>query len=333
MLIGLCYTKPGFNGDVVFDAFKQGLSLHGDSFVEIKYFNDLKKIEDCDAVIMISYPDLGYSRIRFCEEHEQKYPRETIGGHSVINAFRTEIYRKCVTFKKRMMCVDSGVIGFERKYNATENVYQIGWDKIKGLGKYYNQNSPSDRWDALGKKCRKFSDKGRYVLLFGQVRYGVGSQHVDIFHWYRDVINYIDSRDKETKIVVKLHPNSLDRPFSVKEFNLKFINNLSFDELVRDASLTLSYSSHSIVESVISGTPSWCCSQLSMGSPLFHISSLDEMFTKQIPSHDEVLQWLYDLCYTQWSVSEIKNGKTWEHLRPHTTRIEDVGFENMLCKL
>jgi hypothetical protein len=333
MLIGLCYTKPGFNGDVVFQAFKQGLAAHGDKFIEIKYFSDIKKIELCDAIFMISYPDLGYSKIVFADEHQDKYARHSVGGHSVINTFRTEVYIACAMWHKRMLCLDSGVLGFERNQHAIENTYQIGWDSLKGLGKYYNENSPPDRWNLLGKTLKPWrTEGGTYMLIYGQVRYGVGSQHVDVEQWYRDAINHISMKTKD-RIVLRLHPNCDYEPFPIKKFNLKFSKQNTFWDDMSKATFTASYSSHAIVESVLEGIPSVCSSRLSMGYPLFYAEP-EQIMDKvaNMPSTEETLQWLYNLCYTQWTVSEMKLGIPWNHLRPYAQRTEDAGFENMLRK-
>ena len=69
-----------------------------------------------------------------------------------------------------------------------------------------------------------------------------------------------------------------------------------------------------------------------MGYPLFYVDSADKVKDCVMPPRDKILQWLYDLAYTQWSVSEIKNGTMWNHLRPHALKVQDARFDNMLCK-
>lgn len=318
--IAICHTKPGYNGDVVIRAFKNGLQVHGDNYVEIKYFNELDKINSCDAVFMISYPDLASSGLSISNEYAGKYLRDKTKADSVVNIFRTEIYKKCHLSNKRLLCLDSGVLNFQRNQRADENVYQLGWDKIKGLGVYYNTNSPSDRFDSLHIEVKPWRYDGNYTLMFGQVKYGVGSQHINIVKWQSEMINEIVEINPKEQIVIRSHPNCSDKPFqNKKQFRLKYTHGTTIANDLSRAKFTLSFSSHSIVESVIHGVPSFCFSELSMGHPLFYVNNIQEVFykfnNKQMPTHEEVMQWLYNLAYTQWSVSEISSGEAWHHLQ------------------
>jgi hypothetical protein len=335
MKIGLAHTKPCENQRIVYEAFREGLAANYDSYIDILGFDDIKKIDHCDAVVMISYPDIVELGYKFCDETH--YPRES-RFWSIINTFRGEVYKKCVESRKRILCIDSGVLGFRRGQgqDVGDNIYQVGWDKIKGLGNYYNNNSPSDRWEKLGFHLADWTYDGVHIIIFGQVQYGVGSQHVSIKQWYRDSINKILNVSSERRIVIRLHPNCQDDPFPVKTLNLKFTKgHRKLSDDVEKAFCTISFSSHSIVQSVIYGRPSFSCSKLSMGYPLFHIDNLSDIFARQnlMPERSKVEQWLNDLCYTQWAVSEIKQGLCWNHLRPYTLRIEDAGFDNMLSEL
>lgn len=321
--IALCHTKPGYNGDVVLKAFREGLLAHGDTFIDIKYFNETKKLSECDAAFVISYPDLATSGILICDEFKDRYKRDKQrGGDSVINSFRTDIYKKCILLDKRMLCLDSGVMNFERNQKADENTYQLGWDTIKGLGNYYNLNSPPDRFNSLNINIEPWKYKEGHILIFGQVQYGVGSQHVNIMHWYREIINNIGNLLPKEKMMFRLHPNSLEKPFHEKKaFRLKHSGGQPIINDLTNAKLTISLSTHSIVESVINGVPSFAFSKLSMGSPIFHVNSIEEMIKKykkqDMPKQEDVSQWFYDLAYTQWKVSEISSGSAWNHLRPH----------------
>lgn len=333
MKIAICHTKPCTNALIAFDAFKNGLKLHGDQFVDVQGFDDIKKIEQCDAAVMVSYPDLVELGYKFCDEQHMERQRQF---WSIINTFRGECYKKCVETKKRMLCIDSGLLNFKRGFNVSDNVYQVGWDSIKGLGKYYNVNSPSDRWQKLGKELKDWDYSGIYIVIFGQVRWGVGSQHIDIKGWYRNTINRLIDNEVPNKILLRCHPNSQDEPFPKKEINIKFSKGQStFLEDIDKALCTISFSSHSIVEAVLNGRPSFCCSKLSMGYPLFYLEDIGTCVTAQkaMPDRERTLQWLYDLCYTQWSVEEINSGLAWKHLRPHTLKVKDVRFNDMLNKL
>jgi len=329
MLIGLAYTKPGDNQDIVFKAFKEGLKAHGDSFRDIRYFQDLRHVHDCDAVVMVSYPDIASYNYKFSDEAQMSRRRH----YSIVNDFRVQIYQKCAVNKKRLLCIDSGVLNFERGRAVENNTYQMGWDCIKGLGRYYNENSPPDRWNLLNKELKPWRFEGNYILVFGQVQFGVGSQHIDIDKWYKDVIFAILNKSKATQVVIRLHPNDQDWPFPTKEnINFKFVSpKVDLLEHLKGAKVSVSFTSHAIVQSVLEGVPSFCCSKASMGYPLFYTNSVADVVDNRtnMPSREDTLQWLYNLAYTQWNVTEIKEGLPWNHLRKHV-RDTDVRFDNML---
>lgn len=334
MRIALAHTKPCKNQYLVYDALREGLKLHGDEAINLIGFDSIKKIPEYDAVVMISYPDIVELGYKFCDGEPHEKRDKTFW--SMINVFRGEIYKKCLESKKRMLCIDSGVIGYRRGQNVGDNYYQVGWDSIKGLGKYYNSNSPSDRWEKLGKTLEPMNYDGGYVVVFGQVRYGVGSQHRDIKMWYRETINKVLDITQDHKILLRLHPNVDDPPFPAKHKNVKFSSvDSTFEDDVKKAFCTISFSSHSIVQAVLMGKPSFCTSRVSMGYPLFKIDDVSDIFTKRLemPSREETLQWLYDLSYTQWSVGELRDGSAWNFLRPNALKVEDVRFDDMLCKL
>ena len=312
--IGIAWTKKGYNAEIVNKAFKDGLASHGDTCIDIRFFNDLKFIKDCDAVFCVGYPDLVPYGFKFSNEPQIVRPQY----YSIVNSFRIEVFKECFNKKKRILFLDSGVIGFNRIQRADENFYQIGWDNIKGIGVYFNKNKPDDRWKMLGRELKDWRDGGSYVLIFGQVRYGVGSQHIDIHTWYKQAIDSVLNTDKDLQVALRLHPNSREPPFATKDhLRYKFIRDNPFEEDISKALYTISFSSHSLVESILSGVPSVCNSELSMGYPLFHVSDIAYSMKKykEMPSREETLQWLYNLCYTQWSVTEIRNGIAWNHLK------------------
>ena len=35
------------------------------------------------------------------------------------------------------------------------------------------------------------------------------------------------------------------------------------------------------------------------------------------PNTSDISQWLHNLCYAQWTIKEMEEGKTWAHLKKH----------------
>lgn len=329
MKVIIAHTKVGEHADFVYSALEKGCKAHGDTVQHIHSVPEVRHIADADVVMQVSYPFIAHKYV-FCDEYDY-CPASSSDVRSPINHFRMEVFEAAVRNKKRLLSLDSGLLNFVRRSN--KNYYQLSYDSIKNLGKFYNYNSPSDRFDELGIEIKPWkTDNVGNVVVFGQVRYGVGSQHVDVRSWMRAwMCQYLEiEHPNRHPILFRGHPNNPNEYRTEKIGKLKrikFSSAANFKKDLLKAACAVTFCSHVIAETVVEGIPSFCYSKTSMGYPLFMANSMDDILNLKFPERE---QWLYDMAYTQWYTTELENGVAWNHYRPHALKIEDVDWDAMV---
>lgn len=318
MKVAIGHTKIGPNAEYVYKAWDEGLRVHGDKGIHIKDVAHINRIKDCDVVFQVSYPYLPHKK--YCISDEFGGNRcKAVHKMGHVDHMRLGIYEEALKHKKRIIYLDAAVIKSVRK-DASRSYYQVGYDCIKSNGKYYNENSSPDRWKKLRVPIMPWQnvDSGKYYIVTGQVRYGIGSQHIDIHRWYREVMWYLTK--KRCKTYFRPHPNDT-KPYSNPKFKYEVSKSQSSIQCV------LSFSSNFVVDTISRGIPTIVFSELSPAAPhaFGHIEDINNLqkfcFERE--------QWLYDLAYTQWHTDEIKSGECWAHLKPHALKKNDVDWEKL----
>lgn len=310
MKIGICHTKIGIDADTVYHAWEQGVKLHGDEAVHCYSYNDLLRYNP-DVIVCISYPQYNNLFARLIPEFPEMKDK-CVFRASPINIYRTEIIKFANQNNKRLIFVDTGVLKCNRNRDGDKNNYfQVGFDCIKGLGEYYNNDVPKDRYEKLNIKLLPWRETNPNILIFGQLRFGIGSQHIDIHAWYRFCIRFL--REHRYNAFYLEHPN-VHEPFTHHNLKFKVIRNRELK--YQDIGVTISFSSNAIVDAIINGIPSIA---MSIISPAYNVCShlLEDINNPQLFDRE---QWLSKLAYTQWQVTEMETGECWNHLRPHAMK-------------
>lgn len=311
MKIAICITKTGNDAFAAYKGFEMGARKNGD---ETEVFQNVNKIDryNPDVLFMISYPQFDNNAEVLIDEHPNLIKTPPF-NFSPANEFRKSIIQYANKRNKRMVFLDTGVYGCKRdRVGNPENHYQVGYDCIKGLGQYYNKDSPSDRFDKWGVELKDWKqvDNG-LVLVAGQVRYGIGSQHIDIQSWYRIVMQHL--KDNRFSIGFIEHPNNLSSVFTHDKFKFKVIQ--SGDDMYDNVMSSITFSSNFAIQNIINGIPQVCYSRL---SPAYSVcgGTFEDIIKKKTFDRK---QFLYDIAYTQWNINEMESGECWNHLRKYAT--------------
>jgi len=210
--------------------------------------------------------------------------------------------------------------------------YRVGWEHFLNTGKFYNSNSPSDRWEQICKaqkiKIKPYSD-GEYILICLQNRRDTTLNSLydnwnTYEEWFDDLINNI-RKYSDRKIIVRPHlttgpwvaQNIARRNDPSIELSKTFKNRRQheggkgLESEIRSSKVVLGYNTNALVEAVCLGKPVIALSKESMtwdiSDNLKNLESLNYQINRT--------QWLHDMAYTQWTLEEIANGKAWEHLK------------------
>lgn len=286
MRVAICHTKSTSVSTMT--ALDKGIRRCGDIVYHIRGMGDIHDIERSDVLICICYPSNAQS-------------------------FRVACHNIAKEQKKRIIYVDSGCMRFSKFKPGSHNYYQVGFDCIKNYGKYYNQNSPPDRFLQLELPIIDWKPANiSKVALIGQNPRGVTSQNFNVEQWFKKtIIPYI----KHEYVYIN-HPNTKAGQGRGAEQVMK--------KQLKEARACVAWCSNALVEFIRNGVATivGCSGGLAYEYTQHDVSSLSH---KNYNYFDRE-QLLYDLAYTQWTEQEMTEGLTWDHLKPHAMKIEDVNY-------
>jgi len=206
-----------------------------------------------------------------------------------------------------------------------EDIMQDDWYRVglngflANTGKFNNHNKPSDRWEKiqkeLGVSLKPWKRGGDYIVLALQIPGDASLQGTDISFWARRRLLSIRC---QTELPIILRTPQLKRPYDLKSIT-KGVRGVTVQEGTKenlvptldDAYCTVTYTSGMGVDSVINGTPTIAYNS---GNFAYDISTrfIDSINSIAYPNRE---QWINNLSYCQWNISEIQEGLPWEHLK------------------
>ena len=211
------------------------------------------------------------------------------------------------------------------------NYYKVGLNHFTyNEGKFFNHNSPSDRWEKIQKEQdieikpwrQDRYDDSKYILLLLQnpidtslnPLYERGEKYEE---WVSKTIKQIRNITGK-KIKVRLHPRFQSRfeKFDLSEADMisnnydgwnKSNGGNSLYEDFKKAWACVTFSSNAATEAVCEGIPVINLDNSSFSWPVSY-HTLDILTNPVIECNFDRTQWLYDCAYTQWTLDEINKG-------------------------
>jgi hypothetical protein len=283
--VGVCYTKNSHNAIAACDSFAEGVEAVGDSAVKVLNHSNLGILRKCEVSVQVC----DYNK--HCGKD-----------------FRFFLNKATAITGTRRIIIDTGFIKNKRgDDNDLDRYMQVGFDGIKRNAKGYTKNSPSDRWEQLGIELKPWKEGGEYVLIMGQHEIGISTQHVDIVKWWEDTIYSIGLVLPEMPIKFRPHPNQ--KVFPKGKYELT--QGTTIEEDLEHAYCTVARTTNGAVDSIINGVPVYTPDKACMAYDVANTSIL-RLENLEYPDRQ---QWANELAYSQWTISEMKQGLPWKHLR------------------
>lgn len=200
---------------------------------------------------------------------------------------------------------------------------------LNHAGTFFQQDCPADRFEKLGISWPgwKFDPGGKIVVML-QLPGDASLRGINIYEWATHVVRQL-RQHTDRPIVIRTHPAHMIKDSD--EFH-NFVSDLTVFQPVENVSFsigkkvplnldldsaycTITYSSGSGIDSIINGIPTIATDP---GNFAWEISThyIDQVENIVTADAKTVLQWLYNLAYSQWSVEEIADGTAWAHLWP-----------------
>lgn len=211
----------------------------------------------------------------------------------------------------RTLVLESAAIRAGREHADADPFYRLSWGGfLRDDSDYMNEDSPRDRWDWIAdlqriqlQPAREASD-GHWLICL-QKPSDASLRGLETHQWGANVAKEIKSRYPSARLCVRPHP--LDKAAIAKGPKL-----CSFTKALKGAKACVTYTSLSAIEAICAGVPSYA---LNSGSLAFGLSQNTLEGPPVLPSADVRDQWLWDLAYTQWRLSEMRTGAPWQRMR------------------
>lgn len=309
MLIAVCHTKSGANGERVVHALVDGIMQSGDSPLWVGSEIDLPLLSQCAALVMV------------CDGHPNHDNSEHI--------FRSRIITQAAELNLHRLIIETGFLRNIRaqqrgEHNPKMTQWAAGWDGIKRAADYCldpSCDTDDSRWKALRLPPvpEDGGDRHGNIIVFGQVEGGYAEIGLSLSDEYRKVMDFC--RKNLPGVSVFFRPHPLMRRHSLREKHAAEVKQMGYiferyicPHSMRGARAVVSWSSNASIDAVLAGVPVVCLSDLNIA---WDISSklLSGLQSRWMPRVDLRQQFLNRLSWCQWSESELSDGTAWARLR------------------
>lgn len=195
---------------------------------------------------------------------------------------------------KQVLVVERGYLGDRFRYSS------LGWNGLNGYAAF--PDYPDDggkRFDKLGIQMNPWKDRGKYILIMGQVPTDASLQGRDLMPWYKEMANRAQEL-YDFPVVFRPHPAAVAKGYRQTVIGTEVMNG-DLSAALDGAALCITWNSNSSVDAVLAGVPTVIGDR---GSMAFDMCS-QEIADIRKPCR---LKWAHSLAWKQWTLEEIKSG-------------------------
>jgi hypothetical protein len=202
--------------------------------------------------------------------------------------------------------------GYINRGDGENHHYAAGFNGLNGRADFKNKGMDDDRYLKLAKEfpaqtvlkpyCEP-REKG-HVLLCGQVPWDASVDHIDYVAWLNQTAEKLKDQTRR-RVVFRSHPLAQIPGIRWVEYS-----KAPLWEDLTNATAVVTFNSNTGVEALINGVPVFAFDE---GAMAWSICNKD-LKNIDFPETPPRQRWLNDLCYAQWTLNEMKEGKAWSHL-------------------
>ena len=193
--------------------------------------------------------------------------------------------------------------GYINRGDGPDNHYAAGWNGLNGRADFRNQACPADRAQKLGVELNSWR-QGANIVLCGQVPWDAAVDFTDHKDWLQKAARAIFLRT-DRPVIFRPHPKAKLPPIEGTVYSTR-----PLEQDLEDAYCCVTFNSNSGVEAVLSGVPTLTFDE---GAMAWGVTGHKWDDIENPPKPDRA-QWLNNLCYTQWTPAEMRDGEAWRHL-------------------
>lgn len=234
---------------------------------------------------------------------------------------RKAVFEKQKKDGKRSIIVDSNLFLYADPENRN-GFLRYSYDGIfPNTGEYCNDNPNPARWDLISKRLglelKPIKTNGSNILICCQRDGGWSMDGQHLMPWLIKTITLV-KKFSDRRIVIRFHPgdkNVLNHKRALARYRLQNVSishNENIFEDFKTAHAVINYNSSPTVAAAIEGIPVFV---LDPGrSQAAQVAHHDLRDLENIKQFDREL-WIQKMAQMHWSLSELKDGTAWKHLR------------------
>ena len=191
-----------------------------------------------------------------------------------------------------LVVLERGYIGNRKEWTS------CGFDGLNGRANFNNKHSDSRRLHHISDYVKPIKKVlGDYNLLVGQVASDASVKHINYHRWLDDAAKTIKKTSRNTPLYFRPHPLEKE-PHIPTSIDKVLIGTL--EKAIDGARCVYSFNSNVGVDCTLAGVNHSCADE---GSMVYKVNLSQRR------------QWFKNMSYTQWRLSEMKSGETWNHLK------------------
>lgn len=217
---------------------------------------------------------------------------------------------------KRFLFIEEPIIYREVfKSTKAQKFFRLKFETPLGNNFIKNYNNHTIRENFTPPLVKKLNKKNNYILIINQKVNDLAVKPTNPYVWAADIILKIREQTQQ-KILFRDHPlqDELERnKFNqlIKNLNVDLSKNEDINDDLLNASLCITFSSNSCIESLLSNTPVIACDPRSF---IYEIAKNDVENIFEINDFDLNPLWIA-ISNTHYSLPEILSGDFWKNLK------------------
>jgi len=256
---------------------------------------------------------------RLTQDYEEPDPKTDMAVVFGVKGHSRRIMDDHLTLGKRAVYIDKGYITVRAPVSnrlSRAFYYKVSLDGFQPLKYLDAVKRPGDRWEDLqrthGIELLPWRRRGRRIVWLGPSQkycdfHDLGNAH----EHSRTMIRRLSKQTTRRIVYRPKHSWAEAKPLSGAIFS----QGKRIAQDLEEAWALATHGSNTSVQAILYGIPVMVFGPAITDRLAEHdIERLDDI---ACPSYDDRLQWLCDICYWQWTMAEMHDGKTWNALKEY----------------
>lgn len=207
---------------------------------------------------------------------------------------------------KPVVYIDLGYWKRKLPGGGLEGYHKVSVNDRHPTAYFRNVQHSGDRFAQLGVPIEPWRSGGDHILLAGLGAKAAGSLGLKAEEWERNAIAAL-RKVTDRPIIYRPKP-SWDEARPIEGVGYSW--NEPLEVALHNCHAVVTRHSNTAVDAILAGIPAMAW--YGVAAP---VTSQDYRDIEQLPRLEDRASWAADIAYTQWTVSEMRNGSVWRHLK------------------